>query len=98
MWTLQGTWSAQAALSLPPQWPKQEQEAPGKDSIRNIPAAMLHQVRMEGLLHLNPFSLPKGTTALVALVLARIATHLPSLMRARQHGTRHPWNMQTQLL
>ena len=98
MWTPRGTWSAQEALSPPPPWPKQEREAPGKDNISNIPAAMLHEVHMEGLFCLLPLSSSKGTTAVVAHVLGRIATlRLPPL-RARSQGTRYSLNGRTQLL
>ena len=69
MWALWGTWSAQAVLSPPPSQPKQEREAPGKDNISSILAVMLREVWMEGLSCLPPFSLPKGRTSMVALVL-----------------------------
>jgi hypothetical protein len=68
-WMLLGTWSAQAAPSPPPLRPKQGWEVPGKDSISNILMAMLHEVWMEGSFHLNPFSSPTGTAAVMMLAL-----------------------------
>jgi hypothetical protein len=98
VWMLRGTWSAQAAPSPPPPWPKQEREVPRKDNISNIPTAMLREIRMEGSFRLNPFSSPMGTAAVMMLALGRIATLRPPPLWARPQGTRHPRGGLTQLL
>ena len=65
MWTLQGTWSMQAALLLPPPRPEHHLEAPGKDNVNDTPVVMLHEVRVVRLFRLLPSTQPKGTTTVV---------------------------------
>ena len=98
MWTLREVWLAQAALAPPLPWPKQKREAPGKDNINNILAAMLKEVHTEGLFCLHPLSSPKGTAAVVALVLRRTTALRPPPPRVRPRGTRRLQNKLTQLL
>ena len=89
-WTLLGMWSEQAALSpLPPQ-PKQGRETLEESSIDNTPTAMLHKVRVKGLLHLRPFLPPMGTAAATALRPGWIAALRPLPPRVRPQRVRLP--------
>ena len=88
MWVLRGTRSAQAALSPPPPWPKQEWEAPEESDISNTLMATLHEVRVKGLLRPHLFLSPTGTTVVMALSQGRIVTLWPPLSRERPQRMR----------
>jgi hypothetical protein len=83
VWTLRGTWSAQAASLPPPLRPKQEQEAPEKDNTNYIPTTPPHEVREERSFHLHLPVRLRGTAAAGVLALGGIATPRPLPPRVR---------------
>ena len=74
MWTLRGTWPAQATPSPSPLWPKREQDVPEKGNINNALVATLHKVRVGGISCLRLSTSSKDAAASMVLALVRIAT------------------------
>ena len=77
-------------MSPPPPRPKQEREAPEKDSTNNIPVTTLREVRVEILFLMSLPAWPRGIAMAVTFVPRQIAILQPPLPWARSQDMHRP--------